>query len=145
MGLAEWFKSCHRKGTLDQIIDPRLKGKIGNACLNKFVEMAISCMHDNGIERPSMNDVVWGLEYAMQLHQREEGEKDFDLENKGEDDVVLMNDNHSTGFTTSRSWEGETLNSGLTKTSSEQISTTNESIKGMSRIVFSGINDSEGR
>ncbi|VVA19175.1 PREDICTED: receptor [Prunus dulcis] len=145
MGLAEWFKSCHRKGTLDQIIDPRLKGKIGNACLNKFVEMAISCMHDNGIERPSMNDVVWGLEYAMQLHQREEGEKDFDLENKGEDEVALMNDNHSTGFTTSRSWEGGTLNSGLTKTSSEQISTTNESIKGMSRIVFSGINDSEGR
>ncbi|XP_021803178.1 receptor-like protein kinase FERONIA [Prunus avium] len=145
MSLAEWVKSCHRKGTLDQIIDPSLKGKIGNACLNKFVEMAISCMHDNGIERPSMNDVVWGLEYAMQLHQREEREKDLDLENKGEDEVALMNDNHSTGFTTSRSWEGETLNSGLTKTSSEQNSTTNESIKGMSRIVFSGINDSDGR
>ncbi|XP_008230912.1 PREDICTED: receptor-like protein kinase FERONIA [Prunus mume] len=145
MSLAEWVKSCHRKGTLDQIIDPSLKGKIGNACLNKFVEMAISCMHDNGIERPSMNDVVWGLEYAMQLHQREEREKDFDLENKGEDEVALMNDNHSTGFTTSRSWEGETLNSGLTKTSGEQNSTTNESIKGMSRIVFSGINDSDGR
>ncbi|XP_021800893.1 LOW QUALITY PROTEIN: receptor-like protein kinase FERONIA [Prunus avium] len=145
MSLAEWVKSCHRKGTLDQIIDPSLKGKIGNACLNKFVEMAISCMHDNGIERPSMNDVVWGLEYAMQLHQREEREKDLDLENKGEDEVALMNDNHSTGFTTSRSWEGETLNSGLTKTSSEQNSTTNDSIKGMSRIVFSGIDDSDGR
>ncbi|KAI5340749.1 hypothetical protein L3X38_020023 [Prunus dulcis] len=149
MSLAEWAKSCHREGTLDQIIDPSLKGKIGKACLNKFVEMAISCIHDNGIQRPSMNDVVWGLEYALQLHQKAERDLDF----KGEDEVALMNDNDAApaGFSTSCCWEEEetsnSLNSsGLTKlSSSDQNSTTNESIKGMSRIVFSGINDTDGR
>ncbi|KAM0955377.1 hypothetical protein ACFX2A_024269 [Malus domestica] len=69
MNLAEWTKSCHRDGELDQIIDPNMKGKIETDCLNKFVEIAMSCINDSGIERPSMDDVVRGLEFALQLHQ----------------------------------------------------------------------------
>ncbi|XP_050134285.1 receptor-like protein kinase FERONIA [Malus sylvestris] len=69
MNLAEWTKSCHRDGELDQIIDPNMKGKIETECLNKYVEIAMSCIHDSGMERPSMNDVVRGLEFALQLHQ----------------------------------------------------------------------------
>ncbi|KAK9924871.1 hypothetical protein M0R45_033218 [Rubus argutus] len=72
MSLAEWTKCCHRNGTINQIIDPNLRGKIVATCLNKFVELAVSCMNDNGNERPSMNDVVWGLEFASQLQQSEE-------------------------------------------------------------------------
>ncbi|XP_048425295.1 receptor-like protein kinase FERONIA [Pyrus x bretschneideri] len=48
--LAKWAKSCHEDETLDQIIDPNVKGKIDVECLNKFVEIAISCLHDKGIE-----------------------------------------------------------------------------------------------
>ncbi|XP_016649038.1 PREDICTED: receptor-like protein kinase FERONIA [Prunus mume] len=70
MSLAEWTKICHRNGKIDQIIDPSLRGKIGNACLNKYVEIAVSDLQDNGTERSSMNDVVWGLEFALQLHQQ---------------------------------------------------------------------------
>ncbi|CAL8140696.1 unnamed protein product [Prunus armeniaca] len=70
MSLAEWTKICHRNGKIDQIIDPSLRGNIGNACLNKYVEIAVSYLQDNGIERSSMNDVVWGLEFALQLHQQ---------------------------------------------------------------------------
>ncbi|XP_070673459.1 receptor-like protein kinase FERONIA [Malus domestica] len=70
MNLAEWAKSCHRDRELDQIIDPNMKGKIETECLNKFVEIAMSCINDNGIERPTMNDVVRGLEFALQLHQK---------------------------------------------------------------------------
>ncbi|KAM1187676.1 hypothetical protein ACFX2J_023576 [Malus domestica] len=69
MNLAEWTKSCHRDGELDQIIDPNMKGKIETECLNKYVEIAMSCINDCGMERPSMNDVVRGLEFALQLHQ----------------------------------------------------------------------------
>ncbi|KAM1187658.1 hypothetical protein ACFX2J_023560 [Malus domestica] len=29
----------------------------------------MSCINDSGMERPSMNDVVRGLEFALQLHQ----------------------------------------------------------------------------
>ncbi|KAM1954354.1 hypothetical protein ACFX1T_023710 [Malus domestica] len=70
MNLAKWAKSCHRDGELDQIIDPNMKGKIETECLNKFVEIAMSCINDSGIERPTMNDVVKGLEFALQLHQK---------------------------------------------------------------------------
>ncbi|KAB2634189.1 receptor-like protein kinase FERONIA [Pyrus ussuriensis x Pyrus communis] len=52
ISLAEWAKSCHGDGTLDQIIDPNVKGQIEVECLNKFVEIAISCLHDKAVERP---------------------------------------------------------------------------------------------
>ncbi|CAN6702353.1 unnamed protein product [Malus baccata var. baccata] len=70
MNLAEWARFCHGEGTLDQIIDCNLKGKIEAECLNRFIEIAMSCIHDKGVERPSMNEVVRGLEFALQLHQK---------------------------------------------------------------------------
>ncbi|PRQ44673.1 putative protein kinase RLK-Pelle-CrRLK1L-1 family [Rosa chinensis] len=75
INLAEWTTSCYENGELDQIIDPNLRGKIAAECLNKFAEIAISCINDNGNERPSMTDVVRELEVALQLHQR--GEEDI--------------------------------------------------------------------
>ncbi|KAI5340768.1 hypothetical protein L3X38_020042 [Prunus dulcis] len=69
INLADWAKSCHRDGELDQIIDPSIRGEIEIQSLNKFVEIAMSCLNDSGIERPSMNDVVKGLENAFQLHR----------------------------------------------------------------------------
>ncbi|KAF3944715.1 hypothetical protein CMV_028836 [Castanea mollissima] len=67
MSLAEWAPKCYRNGTLDEIVDPLLKAEIEPECLKKFGEIAVNCLHDNGTERPSMNDVVWGLELALQL------------------------------------------------------------------------------
>ncbi|PON82071.1 Mitogen-activated protein kinase kinase kinase [Trema orientale] len=70
ISLAEWARSCHQEGTLDQIVDPYLMGKIAPECLNKYGEIAVSCMLDNGAERPSMKEVVWGLECALQLQKK---------------------------------------------------------------------------
>ncbi|KAF3942807.1 hypothetical protein CMV_030569 [Castanea mollissima] len=67
ISLAEWASNCYRNGKLDQIVDPLLKAEIEPECLKKFGEIAVNCLHDNGTERPSMNDVVWGLELALQL------------------------------------------------------------------------------
>ena len=67
MSLAEWASKCYRNGKLDQIVDPLLKAEIEPKCLKKFGEIVVNCLHDNGTERPSMNDVVWGLELALQL------------------------------------------------------------------------------
>ncbi|XP_018505072.2 receptor-like protein kinase FERONIA [Pyrus x bretschneideri] len=143
MSLAHWAKSCYLKGELDKIIDPNLKGKIGTACMNKFADVAVSCMHDNGIDRPSMNDIVWGLEFALQLHQKEEqGDVGFDIEKKGEDERAIMNDSDALGLSSSL---GESSDWMSKTNSSEQNSTTNEPIKGMSRTIFSGIDDQDGR
>ncbi|KAI5335861.1 hypothetical protein L3X38_025995 [Prunus dulcis] len=127
MSLADWTRICHRNGTLYQIIDPNLSGKIAVACFNKFIEIAVSCINDNGAERPSMNDVVRGLEFALELQNC--AEKDLDnnfVERKGEDEVAFP--------------EGKEGLSG-----SEQSYATTESIKGTSGTIFSEINDSEGR
>ncbi|KAL6139890.1 hypothetical protein ACLB2K_058191 [Fragaria x ananassa] len=114
--LAEWTKSCHQNGELDQIIDPILRGKIAAECLDKYTEVAISCIHDNGTERPSMTDVVRGLELALQLQQNTEG------------NINSIERNVQT----------ET-------TSSEQSCAPNDSIKCISATIFSEINNPSGR
>ncbi|KAJ6867013.1 hypothetical protein NC652_038293 [Populus alba x Populus x berolinensis] len=70
--LADWARKCYQRGTLDQIVDPHLKGEVSPVSLNKFAEIANSCLHVSGIERPKMGDVVWGLEFALQLQQSAE-------------------------------------------------------------------------
>ena len=75
VNLVEWVKRCCRDGKLDEIVDPFLKGTIAIECLKKFVEIATNCLLDNGTERPSMNDVVWGLEFTLQLQENAGNEK----------------------------------------------------------------------
>ncbi|KAJ7971095.1 Receptor-like protein kinase [Quillaja saponaria] len=72
VSLAEWARQCYHKGTQYQIIDKNLKGKIAPECLNKFGEIAVNCLLDDGTQRPSMNDVVWGLEFSLQLQENAE-------------------------------------------------------------------------
>uniref|UniRef100_A0A6N2N004 Protein kinase domain-containing protein n=1 Tax=Salix viminalis TaxID=40686 RepID=A0A6N2N004_SALVM len=70
--LAEWARKFYQRGTVDQIVDPHLKGEAAPVSINKFAEIANSCLHGQGIERPKMGDVVWGLEFALQLQQTAE-------------------------------------------------------------------------
>ncbi|XP_057962936.1 receptor-like protein kinase FERONIA [Malania oleifera] len=72
MCLSEWARSYHKSGRLDQIVDPCLRDRIAPECLKKFEEIAYRCLLDQGIERPTMGDVVWNLEFALQLQESEE-------------------------------------------------------------------------
>uniref|UniRef100_A0A3Q7I1M1 Protein kinase domain-containing protein n=1 Tax=Solanum lycopersicum TaxID=4081 RepID=A0A3Q7I1M1_SOLLC len=72
VSLAEWAFHCYKKGTFDQIIDPYLKGKLAPECLKKFTETAVKCVSDVGVDRPSMGDVLWNLEFALQLQESAE-------------------------------------------------------------------------
>ncbi|PKA52521.1 putative receptor-like protein kinase [Apostasia shenzhenica] len=69
VNLAEWAMQWNRKGKMEKIVDPYLVGTVGPASLKKFVEAAEKCLADSGVNRPSMGDVLWNLEYALQLQE----------------------------------------------------------------------------
>lgn len=85
VGLPNWAQKCYDNGSIDEIVDPNLKGQIAAVSLRRFAEMAVRCVDDVGAGRPSMGDVVGGLELALKL-QEESDEKFVD---GGFDDVAV--------------------------------------------------------
>lgn len=69
VNLAEWAMKWQMRGELNQIVDPRLAGNIMPESLRKFGETVEKCLADYGVERPTMGDVLWNLEYALQLQE----------------------------------------------------------------------------
>uniref|UniRef100_K4BY48 Protein kinase domain-containing protein n=1 Tax=Solanum lycopersicum TaxID=4081 RepID=K4BY48_SOLLC len=56
--LAAWAMDSHKKGQLEQIVDPNLAAKIRQEYLNKFGETTVKCLADSGVDRPSVGDVL---------------------------------------------------------------------------------------
>ncbi|KAK1435675.1 hypothetical protein QVD17_01441 [Tagetes erecta] len=69
VNIAEWALTWQKKGMLDQIMDGNLSGKVNMSSLRKFGETAEKCLSEYGVDRPSMGDVLWNLEYALQLEE----------------------------------------------------------------------------
>ncbi|KAG6475557.1 receptor-like protein kinase THESEUS 1 [Zingiber officinale] len=69
VNIAEWAMAWQKKGMLEKILDPALAGKINPASLKKYGDAAEKCLADQGVDRPSMGDVLWNLEYALQLEE----------------------------------------------------------------------------
>ncbi|ONK62372.1 uncharacterized protein A4U43_C07F3200 [Asparagus officinalis] len=69
VNLAEWGMKWLKRGELDQIVDARIAGSIKPDSLRKFGETVEKCLADYGVERPTMGDVLWNLEYALQLQE----------------------------------------------------------------------------
>ncbi|OIV96803.1 hypothetical protein TanjilG_08664 [Lupinus angustifolius] len=73
VNLLEWVMKWQqeRNTLIEEIIDPCLLAVSGNQTklesVQKLVEIAKKCLSENGINRPSMGDVLWHLEYALQL------------------------------------------------------------------------------
>ncbi|KAJ8626337.1 hypothetical protein MRB53_019644 [Persea americana] len=69
--IVEWAMHWQKRGLLDRIVDPRLTGEINSKSLMKYWETAGKCLADYGVDRPAIGDVLWNLEYALQLHETE--------------------------------------------------------------------------
>ncbi|KAI9075443.1 hypothetical protein K1719_042600 [Acacia pycnantha] len=123
--LVEWVRKCHREGVIHQTVDPLLIESITPECLKAFSDMALKCLVEDGNERPSMNDVVWGLEFALQLQEGKEEEEGLDvaeIEGKSEERALIRKvtrvEESKEGFTSS----DESKASRLTTSSSENQS-----------------------
>lgn len=69
INLAEWAMRWQKEGSLDTIIDTHLRGNYCPESLSKFGEIAEKCLADEGKSRPTMGEVLWHLEYVLQLHE----------------------------------------------------------------------------
>ncbi|PIM98966.1 Serine/threonine protein kinase [Handroanthus impetiginosus] len=69
ISLAEWALKKQREGSLERILDRRLKGKYCQESLMRFGEIAEKCLAEEGKFRPTMGEVLWHLEYALQVHE----------------------------------------------------------------------------
>ncbi|GAA0179506.1 hypothetical protein LIER_29983 [Lithospermum erythrorhizon] len=63
--LAKWSQNCIQKNKIDQIIDPYLAGKISSMSLKQFVKVTQKCLRRQSEQRPTMEEVVLGLELAL--------------------------------------------------------------------------------
>ncbi|XP_068636886.1 probable receptor-like protein kinase At4g39110 [Aristolochia californica] len=83
VNLAEWAMQWKRKGLLEKIVDSHLVGDINLDSMKKLAEAAEKCLAEHGVDRPSMGDVLWNLEYALQLQETA-------LQAKSEEDKSLL-------------------------------------------------------
>ncbi|CAK8544789.1 unnamed protein product [Lathyrus sativus] len=106
VSLAEWASLCNKKGTIEDIIDPHIKGTINPESLKKFVDTAEKCLSDHGTDRPSMNDLLWNLEFALNLQENKDGsthssaqveENEFEEINLGDNSTANHYKNLSLG------------------------------------------------
>ncbi|KAG2715478.1 hypothetical protein I3760_03G079700 [Carya illinoinensis] len=74
--LANWARKCIEKGTMGEIIDSNLMCKIAPECFKVYVDIAESCVRDQGSQRPTMNDVMDKLSFALQLHKEADATKE---------------------------------------------------------------------
>lgn len=72
VNMAEWAIKYQKADMLDQIVDERLRGTISPDSLKKFGDTVEKCLEEQGIDRPAMGDVLWNLEYALQLQETSE-------------------------------------------------------------------------
>ncbi|KAK1432934.1 hypothetical protein QVD17_09837 [Tagetes erecta] len=140
VSLAEWGKTCYRKGTLNKIVDPKLKSAIAPECLRQFGVVAVSCLKEIGSERPAMDEVVWGLEFALEL--QEAAEKTLGEPVTENQELPFLMQGETTTTTTTTDDDVFTGSSAI-RNGTSSISSSDEGFK--SETVFSEILKPSGR
>ncbi|PWA40983.1 serine-threonine/tyrosine-protein kinase catalytic domain-containing protein [Artemisia annua] len=64
-GLARWAQNYVKEGRMKQIVDSRIRERISPKCLKEFARIADRCLHTHPKDRPTMAEVVFGLESIL--------------------------------------------------------------------------------
>ncbi|XP_073393347.1 light-sensor Protein kinase-like isoform X1 [Physcomitrium patens] len=83
VNLGEWAMLLKKAGKLDQIVDEKIRHQISPDTLNKFVDTALKCVEKQGVNRPSMVEVLSNLEYCLHLHEVSQGYVDVPSPEQG--------------------------------------------------------------
>ncbi|XP_050385897.1 probable receptor-like protein kinase At5g59700 [Argentina anserina] len=67
VSLVEYATKRHQNGQLEEIVDPRLAGQVKPDTLRKYGDVAAKCLSECGVDRPTVGDVLWNLEFVLQL------------------------------------------------------------------------------
>ncbi|KAL0711016.1 hypothetical protein Bca4012_017994 [Brassica carinata] len=72
VNLIEWAMKLVKSGKMEEIIDPFLDGKVKLEEVKKYCELTEKCLAQNGVERPTMGDLLWNLEFMLQVQAKDE-------------------------------------------------------------------------
>ncbi|KAF7150859.1 hypothetical protein RHSIM_Rhsim02G0063500 [Rhododendron simsii] len=67
--LRDSLRNFFQSKNIYQVMDPHLIGEIGPECLRVFVKTTLSCLFEEGIQRPSIHDVVRSLRFALEMQE----------------------------------------------------------------------------
>ncbi|KVH93421.1 G-type lectin S-receptor-like serine/threonine-protein kinase At1g61480 isoform X1 [Cynara cardunculus var. scolymus] len=68
--LARWAQDSIKEGMLKQIVDTNLKGRISPKSLKEFARLADWCLQSHVKQRPTMAEVLVGLESVLALQEK---------------------------------------------------------------------------
>ncbi|XP_057423611.1 probable receptor-like protein kinase At5g24010 [Lotus japonicus] len=108
VNLAEWALEWLKKGMLEHIVDPLLVGQVKLSSLKKFGETAEKCLAEYSVDRPTMGDVLWNLEHALQLQesgQRRERHAHSSDNEAVDETTTSFSENPSTNSRTGRDYD----------------------------------------
>ncbi|PWA40981.1 serine-threonine/tyrosine-protein kinase catalytic domain-containing protein [Artemisia annua] len=69
-GLARWAQNYDKEGRIKQIVDSSIRERISPKCLKEFARIADRCLHTHPKHRPTMAEVVFGLESILASQEK---------------------------------------------------------------------------
>ncbi|GLJ12627.1 hypothetical protein SUGI_0194780 [Cryptomeria japonica] len=71
--IRDWVKNHTQVGDLEEIIDPSIRNSCTNiVSMEKFVSIALMCVQEHRINRPSITEVILSLEEVLHEIERED-------------------------------------------------------------------------
>ncbi|KAG4192817.1 hypothetical protein ERO13_A07G181180v2 [Gossypium hirsutum] len=75
--IISWVNEHLKNGSIYQMMDPYLEGQIAPSCLQKFLDIALSCVHVGEHKRPALGEVEVTLEVALELQKKADSEVEW--------------------------------------------------------------------
>ncbi|PPS11982.1 hypothetical protein GOBAR_AA08664 [Gossypium barbadense] len=75
--IISWVNEHLKNGRIYQMTDPYLEGKIAPGWLQKFLDIALSCVHVGEHKRPALGEVEVTLELALELQNKADSEVEW--------------------------------------------------------------------